>query len=298
MRAVTFQAPGEVARRGRRPSPSCSTPTTRSSASRRAACAARTCTSTTAACRSNRASRSATSTSARSIAVGDAVTQRGRRRPRARLLPDRLRHLLLLPPRQLPQVRRRRARSATARRSARCRARRPSRRSCPQRRPRRCAACPRGMSDDVALFAGDVMGTGYHAAAESGLQPGDTVAVLGLGPGRAVRGAGRARRRRRAGVAIDTVPDRLAMAESFGAAARAPDRGGPARRRQARRPTAAASTSCIDAVGDPRALELAIRLTRKCGTVQCDRRLRRALRGAHGPALDQGADACAPATPT
>ena len=25
---------------------------------------------------------------------------------------------------------------------------------------------------------------------------------------------------------------------------------------------------CIDAVGDPRALELAIRLTRKCGTVQ------------------------------
>ena len=29
---------------------------------------------------------------------------------------------------------------------------------------------PEGMSDDVALFAGDVMGTGYHAAAESGLQ--------------------------------------------------------------------------------------------------------------------------------
>src|SRR3989475_1854898 len=41
---------------------------------------------------------------------------------------------------------------------------------------------PAGMSDDVALFAGDVMGTGYHAVVESGLRPGDSVAVLGLGP--------------------------------------------------------------------------------------------------------------------
>src|ERR671916_920188 len=28
---------------------------------------------------------------------------------------------------------------------------------------------PEGMSDDVALFAGDVMGTGYHAVAETGV---------------------------------------------------------------------------------------------------------------------------------
>src|SRR5437879_6597656 len=41
---------------------------------------------------------------------------------------------------------------------------------------------PAGMSDAVALFAGDVMGTGYHAVVESGLRPGDSVAVLGLGP--------------------------------------------------------------------------------------------------------------------
>ena len=41
---------------------------------------------------------------------------------------------------------------------------------------------PAGMSDEVALFAGDVMGTGYHAVAESGMRPGDVVAVLGLGP--------------------------------------------------------------------------------------------------------------------
>ena len=41
---------------------------------------------------------------------------------------------------------------------------------------------PAGMSDDVALFAGDVMGTGYHAVVESGVEPGASVAVLGLGP--------------------------------------------------------------------------------------------------------------------
>ena len=39
---------------------------------------------------------------------------------------------------------------------------------------------PDGMPSDVALFAGDVMGTGFHAALP--VRPGDSVAVLGLGP--------------------------------------------------------------------------------------------------------------------
>src|ERR671916_821829 len=41
---------------------------------------------------------------------------------------------------------------------------------------------PAGLSDDVALFAGDVMGTGYHAVQALDLEPGASVAVLGLGP--------------------------------------------------------------------------------------------------------------------
>src|SRR3954454_20590060 len=41
---------------------------------------------------------------------------------------------------------------------------------------------PEGMSAEAALFAGDVMGTGYHAVAHAGMKAGDTVAVLGLGP--------------------------------------------------------------------------------------------------------------------
>jgi 2-desacetyl-2-hydroxyethyl bacteriochlorophyllide A dehydrogenase len=126
---------------------------------------------------------------------------------------------------------------------------------------------PEGMSDDVALFAGDVMGTGYHAAAECGLQPGDTAAVLGLGPVglcavQAAFATGAAHV-----IAVDTVPERLKMAESFGAEPVHLTEQDP--RAAARAATEGRGVdACIDAVGDPRALELAIRLTRKCGTVQ------------------------------
>src|ERR1700686_640985 len=76
---------------------------------------------------------------------------------------------------------------------------------------------PEGMASDVALFAGDVMGTGFHAVDASGMRPGDAVAVLGLGPVglcavQAARAAGAAHV-----FAIDTVEQRLAMAARFGA---------------------------------------------------------------------------------
>src|SRR5271163_4784300 len=76
---------------------------------------------------------------------------------------------------------------------------------------------PEGMSADVALFAGDVMGTGFHAVTDSGVQGGDTVCVLGLGPVglcavQAARAVGAAHV-----FAVDSVPDRLALAQTFGA---------------------------------------------------------------------------------
>src|ERR1700722_14652334 len=126
---------------------------------------------------------------------------------------------------------------------------------------------PAGMSDEVALFAGDVMGTGYHAAAESGLRAGDIAAVLGLGPVglcavQAAFALGAAQV-----IAIDTVPERLQMAATFGAQAVHLSEDDP--RAAVREATEGRGVdACIDAVGDPRALELAIRLTRKCGTVQ------------------------------
>jgi 2-desacetyl-2-hydroxyethyl bacteriochlorophyllide A dehydrogenase len=126
---------------------------------------------------------------------------------------------------------------------------------------------PDGMSDDVALFAGDVMGTGYHAVVESGLRPGDVAAVLGLGPVglcavQAARAAGAAQV-----LAVDSVPARLEMARSFGAQAVHLSEDDP--RAAAREASEGRGVDvCIDAVGDPRALELALRLTRKLGTVQ------------------------------
>src|ERR1700710_2357151 len=76
---------------------------------------------------------------------------------------------------------------------------------------------PEGMSSDVALFAGDVMGTGYHAVAHAGMRSGAPVAVLGLGPVglcavQAALAGGAV-----AVFAIDTVTERLDMAGSFGA---------------------------------------------------------------------------------
>ena len=58
---------------------------------------------------------------------------------------------------------------------------------------------PDGMSDDAALFAGDVMGTGYHAVVAAGVRPGDTVVGARARARRPVRRAGRARVRRGAG---------------------------------------------------------------------------------------------------
>jgi 2-desacetyl-2-hydroxyethyl bacteriochlorophyllide A dehydrogenase len=126
---------------------------------------------------------------------------------------------------------------------------------------------PDGMSDEVALFAGDVMGTGYHAVADSGMQAGDCIAVLGLGPVglcavQAARACGAAHV-----IAIDSVHERLKMAESFGAQAVHLTEQDP--RAAVRAATDGRGVDvCIDAVGNPSALDLAVRLTRKCGTVQ------------------------------
>ncbi len=125
---------------------------------------------------------------------------------------------------------------------------------------------PEQMSDEVALFAGDVLGTGYHAIASAGVMPGDSVAVLGLGPVglcavQSARAAGAAQV-----IAIDTVEERLAMASSFGAEAVHLTEGDP-------RAAVKAATEgrgvdvAVDAVGHPDALELACRVARKLGTV-------------------------------
>jgi 2-desacetyl-2-hydroxyethyl bacteriochlorophyllide A dehydrogenase len=125
---------------------------------------------------------------------------------------------------------------------------------------------PEGMSDDAALFAGDVMGTGWHAVDQAAIRPGDSAAVLGLGPVglcavQAARAAGAAKV-----IAIDTVEDRLRLAESLGAEAVHLTEDDP--RAAVKAATGGRGVdAAIDAVGHPDALELAARLTRKAGTV-------------------------------
>jgi 2-desacetyl-2-hydroxyethyl bacteriochlorophyllide A dehydrogenase len=124
---------------------------------------------------------------------------------------------------------------------------------------------PAEVSSDVALFAGDVMGTGYHAVVEGGVRPGDSVAVLGLGPVglcavqvAVAAGAGPV-------VAIDSVPARLEVARAFGAIPVHLTEDSP--REVVRSATGRGIDVSIDAVGHPDALDLALRLTRKAGTV-------------------------------
>ncbi len=125
---------------------------------------------------------------------------------------------------------------------------------------------PEGMSDDVALFAGDVLGTGYHAVAHAGLRCGDTAAVLGLGPVglcavQAARAAGATQV-----FAIDTVSDRLEMARRFGATPIHLTDEDP--KRTIRTATGGVGVDVVvDAVGDPAPLALAISLARDAGTV-------------------------------
>jgi 2-desacetyl-2-hydroxyethyl bacteriochlorophyllide A dehydrogenase len=127
---------------------------------------------------------------------------------------------------------------------------------------------PDGVSDDVALFAGDVLGTGYHGVAASQLAAGEVAAVLGLGPVGlcAVQAAVLAGARV---LAIDSVEQRLAVAESFGATPlhlTEDDVAAEVRRLTDGRGGVDVS---IDAVGHPEVLDTAIRLTRACGRVQC-----------------------------
>jgi threonine dehydrogenase-like Zn-dependent dehydrogenase len=77
---------------------------------------------------------------------------------------------------------------------------------------------PEGLSDEQVLFLTDIFPTGYMAAENCNIQPGDTVAVWGCGPvgqftikSAYLLGAERV-------IALDKVPERLRMAEREGRA--------------------------------------------------------------------------------
>src|SRR5256885_1762187 len=125
---------------------------------------------------------------------------------------------------------------------------------------------PEGLSDAAALFAGDVMGTGYHAIVSAGFRPGDTCAVIGLGPVglcavMAARAAGASKV-----IAVDTVDARLETARQLGAEPVHATEEDPRQAVKAGTHVGGVDVA-VDAVGNPAALDTACRLARKGGTV-------------------------------
>jgi threonine dehydrogenase-like Zn-dependent dehydrogenase len=79
------------------------------------------------------------------------------------------------------------------------------------------AAVPESVSDEAAAYVTDMMSTGFNAAERANIPVGGTVAVFAQGPvglmatrGAALQGAGRI-------IAVESVPERQELAESYGA---------------------------------------------------------------------------------
>lgn len=123
---------------------------------------------------------------------------------------------------------------------------------------------PDELSDERALFVGDVLTTGFTAASEAGIEPGDVVAVVGCGPvglfaamSALYLGAARV-------LAVDPDPARRAAAEAEGAVGVAPDDLANALRDLT---GGRGADAVLEAVGSPAALACAVEAVRAKGTV-------------------------------
>jgi threonine dehydrogenase-like Zn-dependent dehydrogenase len=125
---------------------------------------------------------------------------------------------------------------------------------------------PPEVPDEAALLAGDVLSTGLFCAESGGIRAGDTVCVLGCGPvglaavlGARELGAG-------AILAIDSLPERLELAERFGARPLALEREDVVGLVRAASGARGADV-VLELVGSPAASRLAFELVRAGGTI-------------------------------
>lgn len=127
---------------------------------------------------------------------------------------------------------------------------------------------PEGTPAETALFAGDVLATGWFGAESAGAGPGQVVVVVGCGPvGLMAVIAARELGAERV-FALDTLPERLSLAEHWGAE--------PLDLRKERDETLAevreatggrGADAAVEAVGSPQATRLAFDLVRPGGTI-------------------------------
>ncbi|HVB77824.1 MAG TPA: alcohol dehydrogenase catalytic domain-containing protein [Candidatus Nitrosotalea sp.] len=125
---------------------------------------------------------------------------------------------------------------------------------------------PPEVSDEQAVFAGDVLATGYFAARRGGIEPGDSVLVVGAGPvgmmalmAAGLLGAGRI-------LIADPIEARLDLARSLGAETLNPELVNVEMAVRARTDEAGVDV-VLECVGRPDAMETALRCVRGGGTV-------------------------------
>ena len=127
-------------------------------------------------------------------------------------------------------------------------------------------AVPPGTPPEEALFAGDILATGWFGAESAGAGPGRSVAVVGCGPvGLMAVIAARELGAERV-FAVDTLADRLALAARWGAEPvdfQAEDPIGRIREETGGR----GADAVVEAVGTPQASRLAFGLVRPGGTI-------------------------------
>ncbi|HYN23075.1 MAG TPA: alcohol dehydrogenase family protein [Thermoanaerobaculia bacterium] len=127
-------------------------------------------------------------------------------------------------------------------------------------------AVPEGTPPEEALFAGDILATGWFGAESAGAAPGKAIAIVGCGAVGlmaviAARELGADRI-----FAVDSLPDRLALAESWGA--EPVDFTSEDPRERIRDATGGrGADGAVEAVGTPEASRLAFDLVRPGGTL-------------------------------
>lgn len=125
---------------------------------------------------------------------------------------------------------------------------------------------PDGVAPDEALLLGDVFSTGYFCAEQAEVGPAGVYVVLGCGPVGLCAILGARERGAREVFAVDRVPERLSLAEAFGARAidlRSDDAGAVVEQATG----GLGADAVLEGVGSPAAHRLAVDLVRPGGTV-------------------------------
>jgi threonine dehydrogenase-like Zn-dependent dehydrogenase len=132
--------------------------------------------------------------------------------------------------------------------------------------PHNLLKVPEGMEDERALFVGDILTTGYYAAAIAGIEQGDTVAVVGAGPVGFFAAQSARLHDPAAVLVLDLDEERLAIVEKMGLTAlNVSERN--AATAVAEHTEGRGADVVIEAVGSVPALETSMDVVRRGGTI-------------------------------